>query len=274
MTEPRILLYLCALAYRNPPSGIALRLGHGNIVPVREMCQEILRLHSDGTLSCGALAHWEWDMFSTLMRQETDIIRYVNHNTTTGFVGMAFRDARGQIFAAMRGSETRKNCAPTLIDWADNFSAPFSSSVQYPDAVAFADFFPMENLTIIGHSKGGNNALYALAMTKNPIATAVAFNGQGFPCKFFNAAQKERLRNRGMNYVVANDIVGALLCHPERREFVRGRRNVPPHSPEAYAFDENGFPLPASRTLKSLGIGVSSKLLLPFLSDRLVPHST
>jgi len=273
MTEPRILLYLCALAYRNPPAGTALRLGHGNTVPVREMCQELLRLNEVGTPACGELQPWEWAMFSYLMRLEMDVVRYDNHNDTTGFVGMAFRDAQGRVYAAMRGSETQRNCAPTLIDWADNFSAPLSSSVQYKDAVAFADLFPTDNLIVIGHSKGGNNALYALSAAKNPLATATAFNAQGFPRDFFTKQAKERLRARGVNYVVADDIVGALLCHPERREFVRGRKGVNAHSPEAYVFDNGGNPVPAVRTLKSLGIGLSSRILLPILSDRLLPNA-
>lgn len=263
--EPRLLLALCGLTYRNPPENVTLRLARGKEVPIRDMCRELLRLSDTGELPCGELRHWEWETFSRLMHTEIDIIRYINRNDSSGFVGMAFRDKRGQIVAAMRGSETSMGCAPNDIDWVDNFAAPFSVSVQYQDAEDFANAFPTDNLTLTGHSKGANNALYALSVAMNESARAVVFNGQGFACDFFHAEQRRTLRQRGVNYVVADDLVGALLCHPENRIFVRGKPGVNPHAPEAFEFHDNGNPIPAMRTLRSRAIDLASRAALPLL---------
>ena len=88
------------------------------------------------------------------------------------------------------------------------------------------------------------------------------FNAQGFACHALTRAQKQRLRAGAVNYVVAGDIVGALLCHPETRFYARQNPGTNAHSPDAYAFDANGFPIAAKRTWLSRAVEFLSRLLL------------
>ena len=151
---------------------------------------------------------------------------------------------------------------PTNVDWRDNFCAPLAGSVQYAAATAFADRYRDGSLLLTGHSKGGNVALYAQSAAQNPLARAAVFNAQGFACHALTRAQKQRLRAGTVNYVVAGDIVGALLCHPETRFYARQNPGANAHSPDAYAFDANGFPIAAKRTWLSRAVEFLSRLLL------------
>ena len=162
---------------------------------------------------------------------------------------------------ALRGSESGP-CAPSLVDWADNFAAPFAGSVQYQDIYRLVNRYPAGPLTITGHSKGGHNALYALAVARNPQARAVAFNGQGFRRDQLDRAQKARLRAQAINYVTRSDIVGALLYHPETREFCAARLDENAHALSAFLFQPDGDPVPAGRTCASRAIEAASRIAL------------
>ena len=123
--------------------------------------------------------------------------------------------------------------------------------MQLTAITSLTDRLPSGETIYTGHSKGGHNALLALAVSQNPDASAYAFNGQGFGSGALGEEQTQRLRERGINYVVADDIVGALLMHPEKRVYVRQRPNTNAHMPEAFMFDVHGEPVKARRTLKS-----------------------
>ena len=170
--------------------------------------------------------------------------------------------AAAETIVAVRGSEAKGACVPTNVDWRDNFCAPLAGSVQYAAATAFADRYRDGSLLLTGHSKGGNVALYAQSAAQNPLARAAVFNAQGFACHALTRAQKQRLRAGAVNYVVAGDIVGALLCHPETRFYARQNPGTNAHSPDAYAFDANGFPIAAKRTWLSRAVEFLSRLLL------------
>ena len=113
--------------------------------------------------------------------------------------------------------------------------------MQYAAATAFADRYQEGSLLLTGHSKGGNVALYAQSAAQNPLARAAVFNAQGFACHALSKTQKQRLRAGAVNYVVAGDIVGALLCHPETRFYVRQNPGTNAHSPDAFAFGAEGL---------------------------------
>ena len=149
-----------------------------------------------------------------------------------------------------------------LVDWADNFAAPFAGSGQYQDIYRLVNRYPTGPLTITGHSKGGHNALYALAVARNPQARAVAFNGQGFRRDQLDRAQKARLRAQAINYVTRSDIVGALLYHPETREFCAARLDENAHALSAFLFQPDGYPVPAGRTCASRAIEAASRIAL------------
>ncbi len=196
------------------------------------------------------------------------VIDYINHNHTNGFVGYAFEDARGAVLATFRGSESTRGCAPSNVDWWDNVRAPLLGSAQYGDVRRFAARYARRPLLFTGHSKGAHNALYALATSQNTEAQAVVFAAQGFARGQLSEAEHAALEERALNYVQRDDVVGALLWHPERRIFVQGTGEGHPHALSSMAFDEAGYPIPARRTLRSRTAGIASRALYERLKPR------
>lgn len=259
--NPQTLLRLCSFTYFDLPELYIRRLARGETVPLSEAARALRRLSDLGALRCGAYLADAPGLFAALETSKLFIRAYENDNAATGFVAYAF-EAPGETIIAVRGSETKGACAPTNVDWRDNFCAPLTGSVQYAAATAFADRYQEGSLLLTGHSKGGNVALYAQSAAQNPLARAAVFNAQGFACHALSKTQKQRLRAGAVNYVVAGDIVGALLCHPETRFYVQQNPGTNAHSPDAFAFDAEGFPIPARRTWLSRAVEVLSRLLL------------
>ena len=256
--DPRTLLRLCSFTYFDLPDCYVRRLARGQSVLLAEVAHALRRLDALGALACGAYLEDAQTLFAALDTSKLRILAYENDNAGTGFVAYAFA-APGTTIVAVRGSETKGACVPTNVDWRDNFCAPLTGSVQYAAASAFADRWNGP-LLFTGHSKGGNVALYAQSVARD--ARAAVFNAQGFACHALTKEQKRRLHEDAVNYVVAGDAVGALLCHPERRFYVQQVPDTNAHSPDAYAFAAAGFPIPAKRTFLSCAVEVLSRLLL------------
>ncbi len=220
------LARLCAFSYIKLPDALKIRL------PMRiSAAAKILR-------ESGDTAH-ERLLRSLCDAMETALLTLVSapENAKTGFAACVFRDKNAHI-AIFRGSDS-------ALDWADNFAAPFFGSRQYADVSALASQYTAGPLLFAGHSKGGHNALWALAGAPNALARAVAFNAQGFSKNQLSPAQSERLDVRGVNYVTKGDIVGRLLSHPERRVSVcscaqmQGEYSLG-HGLDEMCFDERG----------------------------------
>lgn len=252
---PEMLAYLCEFSYIDLPRALVRRLGRGPF-PLREACAAARE-----DPPCGALSDFAQNALDALAQSRLMVLHYINRNASTGFAAYAFLAPEGSVTLALRGSESGP-CAPSLVDWADNFAAPFGTSVQYQDIYRLVNRFPTGALTITGHSKGGHNALYALTVAKNPQARAIAFNGQGFRRDQLDRAQKARLHAAAVNYVTRDDIVGSLLYHPERREFCAARPEENAHALSAFLFQADGYPVPAERSCTSRAIEAASRIAL------------
>ena len=261
---PIQLARVCGLAYFDPPRFLLARIGHS--LTMGQLARAMLK---EGA-PCGP----QGDAVEALTDITTDpvlsalkVICYINHNDSNGFVGFAFADEAGSVLCAFRGSESREHCAPSNVDWWDNVMAPFDGSIQYADIARFMTRYEQGDVLITGHSKGAHNALYALATSVNPKAHCVCFDGQGFLRGQLSPKQSAALRARAINYVQRNDIVGALLYHPERRIFVKATPEGNAHALTSMVFDEEGWPVPAHRTLRSMATEIASRSLATGINE-------
>lgn len=244
------LLYLSWLSYIDLPDLYQTILARGGQVPVSALADTILRMDAAGALPCVEMYDAARSAAREMRGSSALLTGYVNNNEGDGFVAYTFQDGDTTV-VAMRGSESRGACVPSNVDWTDNFCEPFAGSVQHPQIREIAQLYPTRNVIFTGHSKGGHNALYARAVSENPDARAVAFNGQGFARGALTEEEQARLAESAVSYVVSQDPIGALLFHPERRVFVKQAPDTDPHMPEAFVFDERGEPIPAARAPKS-----------------------
>ncbi len=98
-------------------------------------------------------------------------------------------------------------------EWAENAQAAAESDVQgQVDAHVFVESLPYSNITAIGHSKGGNKAMY-VSMLSDKVTDCVAFDGQGFSPEFLEKYEAEIVQRSSIirNYAVSEDFVSALL---------------------------------------------------------------
>ena len=267
MTE-RDYLLLSWLAYLDPPDYYRSILRQGGTVSVAAFADAILRMDAAGVLTCVKLYDAARDAAREAQGLDAELVGYVNDNANSGFVAYIVRSG-DETVVAMRGSENRSSCAGSSVDWVDNVCEPFVGSVQLEKIREVIAPFARGKVTFTGHSKGAHNALTALAVSDNPEARAVAFNGQGFAAEALSEEQKEALRQRAVNYVVSADVIGALLEHPERRIYVRQMPGTDAHYPEAFSFDESGGPIPARRALRSYAAEASTRLIERMLPERL-----
>lgn len=206
------LARLCAFSYIHLPAAITENLPMKLPLVAR-------KLLADGFSACAPLDEEARRLLSaladTLETAQLALVEYIDEQYSSGFSACVFSGRSGHVIA-MRGSESSGPCAGN-IDWIDNFAAPLVGSRQYADIDRLLMGYTSGPLLITGHSKGGHNALYALANSPNILARAVAFNAQGFGRSQLSAAQKERLRARAVNYITRGDLVGRLLSHPEQR---------------------------------------------------------
>ena len=259
------LAMLCQLIYFDPPERVLCRVGASLTAgalarsvladpPCRSLSrEEVFALGQiDG---CRALSGLR-------------VAAYINDNDGNGFVGFAFQGSDGETLLGFRGSESTLSCAPSNIDWLDNVRAPLKGSLQYPSVRELARRFePQGPLTFFGHSKGGHNALYALASSERQGDRCICFDAQGFAPGQLTRGQMRSLKERAVNYVQRRDVVGALLCHPETRLFVEETGEDNTHALTAMAYDLEGNPVPARRALSSVMIGLTSCLLARLLRE-------
>ena len=243
----RDYLNLCWMAYIDMPPLFVSVLERGGAVPLAALADSVLRMDAAGMLKCVKLNEPAREAARQLLDSAAVVVDYINENTTGGFVAYVVRNG-DETLIAMRGSESPGECVDTYVDWVDNVCEPFAGSVQLEPIRRLAEQYSNGKVVFTGHSKGGHNALAALAVSENPEARAVAFNGQGFSVEALNEVQLRRLRERGVNYVVADDVVGALLYHPERRVYVAKNPGTNAHMPEAFRFNEDGMPVRARRS--------------------------
>lgn len=120
----------------------------------------------------------------------------------------AFPDNPDYALVTFRGT-TKK-------EWDDDFEG--LTSVDTPrqiDAKRYIDGLPYENITVTGHSKGGNKAMYVTVLCDR-VTRCISMDGQGFSLEFLEHYAREISERAEIikNYSVKTDYVHVLLFQP------------------------------------------------------------
>lgn len=111
-----------------------------------------------------------------------------------GVRASCFVDSQGNATVAFRGT------GGSYEAWSDNVRGEFLADTQYQKQAA--DFVrnscgAYDNITITGHSKGGNLAQYCTVVCGDQIGRCVSYDGQGFNEDFLRKYASEIARNQG-----------------------------------------------------------------------------
>lgn len=124
-----------------------------------------------------------------------------------------FVDNDGDATVAFRGTgglywTWRDNFEGLTVDNDDNYA-----TFDQRTAARFINSLPYDNITVTGHSKGGNMAMYVTVILSDKIARCVSFDGQGFNnefCKHY-ADQISKVQSKITAICAENDFVNVLM---------------------------------------------------------------
>ena len=177
----------------------------------------------------GNLSYQEQDILNVLKKcqsgeyKDYKIKKYENGNNKTGFVGYAIETKPGELIITSRGSEVPgEETDKGWEDWIDNVQ--ISTKYETDQQKAAKDFLnevglEYDSIYLTGHSKGGNNAIYATIAANSDIRSkiedCVTFNAPGFSDKFIKDQKYviEQLNKRGIfrEYQGSSDLVSSIM---------------------------------------------------------------
>ncbi len=98
-------------------------------------------------------------------------------------------------------------------EWVDNaIGLGTSDTERQKNALEYIENLPYDNITVAGHSKGGNKAQYVTILS-DKIDRCISMDGQGFSQEFLDKyyAEIEKKGNSIKNYYLEGDFVSVLM---------------------------------------------------------------
>lgn len=140
----------------------------------------------------------------------------------TQFAAVTFLLPTGEVMIAFRGTDD------SLVGWQEdmNMAVGVIPAQKYARRYAcdIADTIQEKPLYILGHSKGGNLAVWAAAhlydIYYDRIKFVYDFDGPGFYGDFVNSEEYKRIISKTTKYVVDASIIGMLLSSSTPQEVI------------------------------------------------------
>lgn len=138
----------------------------------------------------------------------------------------------------------------TLIGWKENFELAYMKKVPAQEsASAYLDReirILSGKVTVCGHSKGGNLAVYAASRLKgikrSRLSRIVNFDGPGFNFSILPRSSFSNCASKVVNYVPEESIVGVLLdTVGERNVITSSAHHLFQHNPVTWGIERSEF---------------------------------
>jgi hypothetical protein len=150
-------------------------------------------------------------------------------DTEKQFSALVVNMGGGTHFITLRGTDD------TLVGWKENFN--MSNMLEVPSQRSAADYLARAakkyrgELILGGHSKGGNLAVYAAAVSpakiQNRITAVYYHDGAGFMQPVLKSDGYGRIAGRVFTFVPEESIVGLLMEHQQDYAVVKSRNHGP-----------------------------------------------
>ena len=161
-----------------------------------------------------------------------------------GFKGLTIESDKF-IYVSFMGTK-----AASIISWKEDFNLAYLSplpsqkiALRYLNKVMFETLKPVY---VGGHSKGGNQAIYASIHTplinKLRIKKIFTHDGPGFPLHVFNSYRYKLIKSKISKTVPSSSIVGMLLYSREEYKVIKASGlGMNQHSPLNWAIKNGDF---------------------------------
>ncbi len=150
----------------------------------------------------------------------------------------------GQWVVSFRGTDL------TLTGWKEDFNMSFQESVPCQEkALRYLEAFARVHtgdICVVGHSKGGNMAVYAAAKAQPELQERLSFvhnhDGPGFPKAMMTDPGYRNILPKTHTFVPQSSVVGMLLEHEEPYTVIKSRQlSLLQHEPYSWEVLGAGF---------------------------------
>lgn len=161
------------------------------------------------------------------------------------FAALVMELSDGTACVIFRGTDS------TLVGWKEDLNMSFSEEVpSQAEAVRFLNgirSYTALPLRVMGHSKGGNLAVYSSALCRREVQDDIiaVYNndGPGLGDAAMASEGYARIEARVQTFLPQSSVVGMLLNHPESYQVIHadGSLGIVQHDPYAWETCRNGF---------------------------------
>lgn len=163
----------------------------------------------------------------------------------------------------------------TILGWKEDFSMSYLKSVpsqlegiKYLDKIASMYNLP---LIIVGHSKGGNIAIYASSNSKKEIKekikTIYAYDSPGFNKEFISSDNFLAIQNKINVYLPESSFIGLIMYNSNYKIVASNKLFVFQHNVYNWLVNENTFVYKDKLTKKSLAFAESNRQWIENFND-------
>ena len=150
----------------------------------------------------------------------------------------------GDACVSFRGTDS------TITGWRENFNMLYNDTVPaQTSAVKYLNTVARKikgKITVVGHSKGGNLAIYASVMcsekTKEKIVEVQSFDSPGFTEDFVNSQKYLEAESKILKIVPEESMIGMLLNDTASYRIVKSEgEGIHQHDPFLWIVEDNDF---------------------------------
>lgn len=223
-------------------------------ITLKQAYEGYQRVHSDDTPDSDAIERTQVIYMSRveLARLAAESVRFsdikvmnyvhdISLDEEKQFAAMVFQLPDKTYYVAFSGTDH------TIVGWKEDFSMTYTCPVAAQKAAA--DYLkkiasrPFSSLMTGGHSKGGNLAVYAAAMLKQPGKIVAIYNndGPGFPESFIKRQEYQDIVDSIHSLMPQASVIGRLMNSSDNPEIVHseGHGIVSQHYPLTWSIDVN-----------------------------------
>lgn len=162
----------------------------------------------------------------------------------TQFCAITFLFPNGDACIAFRGTDS------TITGWKENFNMLFSSPVAAQSlSVPYVENIAKKvkgNITLVGHSKGGNLAIYAGTMcneaTKSKIVEIQSFDSPGFTKEFIESPEHIKAEEKIVKFIPEESMVGLMLNNRDNYRIIKSEGSgIMQHDPFLWQIENDDF---------------------------------
>lgn len=174
-----------------------------------------------GNEKIGTITLQEWAETLKALKGDPDIMSLKCTSYSDRVYAYCFEDSSGQAYVTFKGTTGPR-------EWKDDAEGLYLADTPcQQEALDYIDSLPYSNISVVGHSKGGNKAMYVTILS-DKVNRCVSMDGEGFSKEFMDKYWAE-IQNKG----------NLIHCYNYKRDYVNILLNPIPGADIRFGDGEN-----------------------------------